>query len=109
MLGELSWPARRHKCEICFKVFDCHLCTIDCTHAVHENHTESRLVYVCLDCAEKNRWIGVITTGHQTIHHHVTLYNYKTGKLVDKQKLYGRAINCKHWVTQLKLSTIKGV
>jgi hypothetical protein len=45
-------PARRHRCETCGVIFECHLCSIDDWHAVHTaaGADASTTVLVCEEC-----------------------------------------------------------
>jgi hypothetical protein len=51
-------PARRHRCEICKQIFECHLCTIpkDCqVHAYCGPRTATpEPALVCEECAAKS-------------------------------------------------------
>src|SRR5215831_15028612 len=55
MLGELLEPARRHLCEICKQVFECHLCNIGFEHPAHKDHKNLRLdtkLFICEECCQ---------------------------------------------------------
>ena len=53
-------PARRHRCEICFEIFICHLCTIQHEHPLHTRieriHDPTMCVFVCEDCVVSDNW-----------------------------------------------------
>ena len=49
----LTMPARRHRCELCERVFVCHLCGLDDEHGIHGRRKETDLsepVFVCQEC-----------------------------------------------------------
>lgn len=52
---ELCEPARRHRCEICHEIFECHLCLIQYTHPLHASHNvlPENIVFVCEECCTK--------------------------------------------------------
>jgi len=47
-------PARRHRCEYCGEIFECHLCGINETHPVHidrpNNEESDGKFFVCEEC-----------------------------------------------------------
>ena len=63
----LETPKRRHKCEICNAVFDCHICTVDADHVLHRVNLRDksgdmyRHILICQRCIQLDydRW-GVV-------------------------------------------------
>ncbi len=59
-------PIRRHCCDICRKVFECHLCDLEIDHRIHGGgnpataggngrvSAQKEPVFVCTDCIAKN-------------------------------------------------------
>lgn len=44
-------PARRHRCEICQEIFECHLCDIRHWHPAHiERGLTNGFMFVCEEC-----------------------------------------------------------
>ena len=79
MLARMTFPARRHRCPDCHRVFECHLCTIEETHILHTEGAECPLF--CLECAERKdiRSIAVLSGNRNP--HEVKFYDYHTGEL----------------------------
>ena len=71
-------PARRHRCEACKEVFECHLCTIAGVHMLHSDRRTSRdLFYVCEECARTV--LPTVTTFSST--QALRTYDYLTGEV----------------------------
>jgi hypothetical protein len=51
-------PARRHRCEVCGQVFECHLCMIGKDHKVHAycgpRIATMTVALICEECAAKS-------------------------------------------------------
>lgn len=62
-LNAMTEPARRHKCEICALIFECHLCSIHADHDLHNVKTKLGGPFICEECLVKHD-IGVMVTGH---------------------------------------------
>lgn len=82
-------PARRHKCEVCLGVFECHLCTIEKEHPMHSGRRIEHLedptisVYVCEECCVEDNQRFVICNPTNSIRLKVKKYwDYLTGKVV---------------------------
>ena len=69
-------PIRRHKCDVCHDVFECHLCTIEDDHALHggphvsgtvggNGRTENKAepVFVCTECIRIHDLNTVVLAG----------------------------------------------
>lgn len=99
MLGNLIVPARRHKCEVCNNIFECHICDIYFTHNIHSviSKTE-RYVFVCLKCADKNGWIGIVSRSGTKKYTNSILYDYRTGKVIRRFELHKRKYNLETWL-----------
>lgn len=77
---ELTTPARRHACDVCYEIFICHLCAIGWVHPMHEPHSQTRrLSYLCTPCAIRTGRLFRITSRGR-------LYNYLTGRLVQRNR-----------------------
>lgn len=78
-MPHMTEPARRHLCELCNAIFECHLCTIHWTHDVHAVSSGSQIqVYVCEDCATAN--------GLLYLNSPLGTMDYLTGDWVNKYK-----------------------
>lgn len=80
MLETICEPARRHRCDECSHIFECHICTIGDDHVLHVAGNDSWRI--CLDCAEHMDVTGVFTkpsgkTNEQS--NTWTEYDYRTG------------------------------
>ena len=79
-------PARRHKCEKCLEIFECHLCTINKSHELHsltilgaEVHFDTKLL-LCEDCVcSKERNLALLDRVDAS-RYTTALYDYSTGK-----------------------------
>lgn len=96
-----SPPARRHRCEICHNVFECHVCTIPRDHPMHGGRRIEHLqdptiaIFVCEDCAVADNSIYVRdgdAERKQGSSHNALFWNYLTGEQV-KAKSIGRGLN----------------
>ena len=58
-LRAMTMPARRHRCEHCHAVFECHLCTPVEDHSLHYRHGRSpRIPVYCEDCIRRDQlWV----------------------------------------------------
>ena len=95
-------PARRHKCEMCERIFECHICTPTYTHVIHcDRETPIRNIYVCLICAYIMRWDNILligaVKGHRS-HNRASLYKYKTGELLEQAKFTHRKDTTARWL-----------
>lgn len=88
-------PARRHACEVCRKIFECHLCDIWTEHPIHGNRKQHRSqnVYVCPKCCEKPEFHFVSCTDYGTKGYVKTKwFDQRTGQVVrrNERKVYFR-------------------
>jgi hypothetical protein len=79
MTIELTEPARRHRCDVCKDVFECHLCTISADHILHWNYhrtdpEEKRLI--CEECSAEG---AIIFIRHQ-LEQRIVRYSALTGE-----------------------------
>lgn len=76
-------PARRHKCEMCGEVFECHLCTIASDHILHLRGKRLEMrntpVFVCEECGAKHMPTVVTNSGRVSVHRY-SEYDYLTGE-----------------------------
>ena len=84
-------PARRHKCDLCKTVFECHLCMIGNDHDLHtfprtQVDTETPIL-ICEECImAKGLWI--VVTGIDERHpvtmpfQSITFYDHLTGERI---------------------------
>jgi hypothetical protein len=79
LLGRMTAPARRHRCPECDEVFECHLCTIQCTHELHDE--QGTTPFLCSDCAQS---MGVETVSVIRGFNRVSIYDYQTGQVVNR-------------------------
>lgn len=50
-VNAMAAPARRHRCEECQDIFECHLCTIQECHELHwDSKPIKRQLFVCENC-----------------------------------------------------------
>jgi hypothetical protein len=61
IVSKITNPARRHKCEVCREIFECHLCGLeeDDTHPLHwgkgrPSQQSRRTLLVCETCIDKH-------------------------------------------------------
>jgi hypothetical protein len=57
MVRAIGMPARRHKCELCSTIFECHICTLGDEHDIHGKRKDTDMsepVFVCDDCILEN-------------------------------------------------------
>lgn len=88
-----DWPpARRHRCEICGDIFECHLCEIRKIHILHSElrlqiNENIGLFFVCEDCAPEH--LPIV----QSISHGeaINVYDYMTGKIIRRGPAYPAA------------------
>ncbi len=85
-------PARRHRCEICLHVFECHLCSLGRDHPVHSGARIAGLdddttpVFVCEECivTDNCRYVRVRPSATDTAPDHPSTryWDYLTGKVL---------------------------
>lgn len=51
ILRSMTIPARRHRCERCRVIFECHLCELEEEHDTHRTNYEFRVPYLCELCS----------------------------------------------------------
>src|SRR4029077_14820369 len=86
-------PNRRHQCELCSSIFECHLCKIGNDSTIHvnkHNRNPKHNVLVCLTCAKKKKMFYV---AQQKDRHLMCIYDYFTGKGV-----IVISIQSEHWL-----------
>lgn len=81
-------PARRHKCEMCREIFECHICDLDGDHPLHMAFLLcNEPVLVCLECMEKDGLGYVFARGNgrdyvKKLGSTCRMYDYRTGKIM---------------------------
>ncbi len=65
-LDSVTYPARRHRCDLCKQIFECHLCMISEDHRLHHpgRDEEWSPVVVCEDCIHKHELFVVVTADY---------------------------------------------
>lgn len=82
----LAEPARRHRCEICLRVFECHLCTLKRDHPFHKTQRIELIedptipILVCEECAVSDNCRSVESASAHRRGLIVDYYDYKTGE-----------------------------
>ena len=79
MLARMTFPARRHRCPECNRVFQCHLCTLEVTHELHTEYADCP--FFCLECAERAGCDSVAVLDTHVSPSEVRFYDYRTGKM----------------------------
>lgn len=80
---QTDYAARRHRCELCEFVFECHLCTPTTDHNLHGGtgkvaRADRKLTFVCETCIEaRELWVVVCHLSYEPVGRN---RNY-TGKL----------------------------
>jgi hypothetical protein len=72
-------PARRHKCEECGKIFECHICDIRWTHPIHTGSCS--VSFLCSPCAIKLNMLYALTVSSRNNRHIGRIYDYLSGKI----------------------------
>lgn len=95
ILRTITTPARRHRCDVCREVFECHLCVINEnneTHVLH-GHGERRMItweplFVCMDCIDRHNLAIVVVRensdrrGKTSNSGGIKFYDHTTGQLI---------------------------
>jgi hypothetical protein len=64
-LRSMTEPARRHKCELCGDVFECHLCVLEENHRIHSEAETLGTALICEACIHRNElFVLAIRTNH---------------------------------------------
>lgn len=90
-ISAMCEPARRHRCEICTEVFECHLCTLRKDHVFHGGIRITNIedmtipVFVCEECAVTDNCRMVESALSRTRALMVPYYDYLTGKTIMAQ------------------------
>ena len=82
VLRMIGVAARRHKCEKCKNVFECHLCSFESCHILHAVvSSANRPVFVCKPCIEATGMyqVRVYSWRKQTF----CFYDHVSGKVID--------------------------
>lgn len=92
LMKDMTFPARRHRCEMCEEVFVCHLCTVEEDHVLHWGFRSASLI--CEECIYQHELFVVICNpgeplkkAHSTSHwlklgNYQTFYDHLTGELL---------------------------
>lgn len=96
----LHHPARRHRCEICDQIFECHVCRIGCDHRMHSMVRIDRLedetlpVFVCEECIDSGACPEIVRSVISGRERHlmrtnpsVHFWNYRTGEYLTAGEL----------------------
>lgn len=112
-------PARRHRCEVCLEVFECHLCMIADDHDLHKKRLHgSQVTYICEACIHQHElWIVPVLVAEFRSHQGqftTCFYDHLTGERlksqhfkqrVDVEVTYqGITLNVSEWARRLGIS-----
>lgn len=93
LLNQMSMPARRHRCDLCRLIFECHLCSVEADHILHSFVGE----LICEPCIEEHSlWVAVrrdasskkyvgekkTTSWPDLSPNGVTFYDHLTGEMI---------------------------
>lgn len=73
-------PARRHRCNRCARIFECHLCVISADHPLHSFASSPGVLFYCLSCADRLRLDTILL--HDSGARRYRMYSYATGAIV---------------------------
>lgn len=85
MLNRLTAPARRHCCDYCQDIFECHLCTINEDSVLHTHKWggKSRPV-ICEPCIVAHDLLTIMTIVESTHPPQWRLYDHTTGAVLEE-------------------------
>lgn len=87
---EFVKPARRHRCEICTQVFDCHLCSVhhdSSLHAEVKRVASDKPILICPSCIRKNPTQRIVETPQPRVVH---VYDHLTGERIARRRVLNR-------------------
>lgn len=87
-------PARRHRCELCRQIFECHLCQIGEDHVLHHSkRTDDTNYLICETCIHEHQlWVAVCSLNRIDVDYSagmgkdVKFYDHLTGKRIKDSK-----------------------
>lgn len=96
IIRQMTEPARRHKCELCKSIFECHLCLgfleDHSNHSIYWKINKNTKIFLCEDCIKKHQLLITIRAEHHNSGYSYKFYDSLSGDLLGRGIIAGQKI-----------------